>query len=142
MFGMECYWEAFWTYILHSRSCSFGGGIDRDGEAYLNIKKGVQLPYAMIVCHPSELTTDFLTRAPQRMFDCLHGFEINNSGIDFDRDYPETVAVLRERIKYPRELKNSDCHGEELACVFNEVEIPDSKELNEGNIIKWLRNKK
>lgn len=141
MFGIEFYWEAFWTYVLHSGNCSFGGGTDRDGEGYLSIQKGTELPYAMIMCHPTD-KINFLDKAPQRMFDCIHGFEINNGGIDYEEEYPNEVVMLRSKIRHPRELKNSDCHGEELAIVSNEINLPDHKELNEGNIISWLRNKK
>ena len=141
-FTMEIYWEMFWLNVLHGdgKSC-WGGGIDKDGKAYNNREIGCELPYAMIMPHPTA-SAEFIERCPQRMFDCIHGFEVNNSGIDFEANHQETFEALRKRIKHPRELKNSDCHMKELGIVSNEVELPDNKPLSEGALIKWLRNKK
>jgi len=51
------------------------------------------------------------------------------------------IDVLRRKIKKPRELTDSDCHGNELGEMRNTVEIPDDKEVNEGGLVHWLRNK-
>jgi len=109
------------------------------GEYWLAFKERVvrNYDYAMIMCHPASLV-EYLERLPDTMYELLHGFEINNSGVDYLKHAPEVVKCLRSRIAHPRELCNSDCHDQELGEQFNEVDID---KVSEKNVVNWLRRK-
>jgi len=141
LLGATAYWKMFWDHVCCGGAWA-AGGIDLDRDIYFDKNVGTELPYAMIMCHPGK-SAEAYERLPDEMYKCLHGFEIGNSGNRWD-SYPEGVAVvdvLRRKIKKPRELTDSDCHGDELGQMRNTVEIPDGKELNEGWLVHWLRNK-
>ena len=142
MFGANSYWEMFWRHVLHSGPSSIGGGTDEFGDALRDFVPTCELPYAMIMCHPN-MDAETYSKSPDKLFEILHGYEIGNSGTLW-RDHDSTreaVDMLKSKIKHPRELTNSDCHGIEVGSMRNEVEIPDGKPLDEGNLIHWLRNK-
>lgn len=142
MFGMTTYWKLFFDHVCCGSSWS-GGGIDDFGTMLRDKEIGSELPYAMIVCHPA-CAADRYAEFPDAMYKILHGFEVGNSGVDWrdDKITNEVVEVLKYRIKNPRMLTNSDCHGDDIGKMQNTVEIPDGKPLDEGNLIKWLRNRK
>lgn len=142
MFGASCYWEMFWRRICHSGPSTMGGGNDEFGDILRDFRPKCELPYAMIMCHPGQ-SADRYASMPPKLFEIIHGYEIGNSGTLW-RDHDSTrevVDLLKSRVSHPRELTNSDCHGTEVGEMRNEVELPDDKELNEGNLIHWLRNK-
>lgn len=142
LFGATAYWKFFWDYVCCSGAWA-AGGIDLDRDLYLDkVGIGTELPYAMIMCHPGK-SEEAYDAFPDEMYRCIHGFEIGNSGNRWDElpGMEGVVDALRHKIKKPRELTNSDCHRDELGQMRNTVEIPDGKELNEGQLIHWLRNK-
>lgn len=141
MFGVNSYWKMFKDHVCFGGSLDVGG-VDEYGEWIKRRKLDCELPYAMIMCHPGK-DANFYSQMPDEMYEILHGYEIGNSGTLW-RDHDSgrrAVDMLKSKIKKPRELTNSDVHKEELGEMRNIVEIPDGKELDEGWLIHWLRNK-
>ena len=141
MFGANSYWVMFWRHVLHSGTSTMGGYYVF-GDICRDFVPTCELPYAMIMCHPGGNAKRY-SEMPDKLFEILHGYEVGNSGTLW-RDHDgmrEAVDMLKSKIKHPRELTNSDCHGDEIGEMRNEVELPDNKEMNEGNLIHWLRNK-
>lgn len=129
-FGVESYWEMFQKYVLHK--------ITHDKESNFLSSRVVQpLSYAMVLCHPRDVSFDWCNKMPDLLWRILHGFEIQNGFEHYDHTMPEIVDWLRKRIKNCKCLRNSDCHGDELGMAYNEIAID---EVSENSLIHWFRS--
>lgn len=101
-------------------------------------KKYKDNPYALILNHPNS------GNVGKEFTKLLSGFEIENSGDNWEEKYPKVVSGLREGFKEigrtPVELKNSDAHGlDTLGISFNETIY---RITNEQKLIAWLNRYK
>jgi len=130
-FGIEQYWDMFYRFVLHKITCSRS-----KSNPILSMKPTNLLSYGLILCHPRE-DLSWYKRMPDFLWENIHGFEIQNDFEDYGEINPDVVSYLESKIPKCKAVRNTDCHGDELGRVFNEIDI---KEVSENQLIHWLRS--
>lgn len=131
VFGIEQYWEMFNRFVLHKLTCW-----KNDAGNILKINPVAPLSYALVMCHPQK-DISWYRSLPECFWKVLNGFEIQNGVVDYGYLKPDVVEYLRAKIPNCKAVRNSDCHGDELGSVFNEIELKG--EISENQLIHWFR---
>lgn len=124
----ETYWKMFEKLVLqNSTSPSKGTPKSEFSKQKLN--------YALILCHP-RTNLDLYKAYPSKMYELLHGYEIQNGNTEYEKIAPLVCAYLKSKIKNCKEFRNSDAHHT-LSLIFCANEINFVPE-NETDLINWI----